>query len=182
MVKITLPRAKALTGGALHTIASDIQLAGNVKKLSSNGDIIFTSDSQEELETILTHSNVITIITEGGEIEGYIMYGECNDTIYTQDVPVGLPNRDMPVLDSTAGTTDSVVKKFSQWPDHHLKQTFQSDYSKLYVLSNPLVEYLTGTQLKICVDGFGIALKTRKEYQTMVDAGQIIDGNGKPVT
>ena len=171
MTRVYLPKDKIKTGGSLNSIANDIQLVANINgKISENGWSVFEVDNQELLEDVLTHDNIMTIIAEGGEITGYIMYAampyELNsEIIYNCEVPEGLQFRTIKITDGTQVIT--AVKKLGQWCNASLQQTFSTDYQTIYVNTNPLGDWLKGSELKLFVDGFNAELLTVAEYKAL---------------
>jgi len=171
MTKVILPKAKIVTGGALNAIANDISLVATINdKESSNGDVVYVVNNQELLEDVLTHDNIITIVIEGGEVEGYIMYAAVpyvidTTSVYELEVPEGLQYRDIKITDGSQILT--MVKKLGQWCDAKLTQTFSTDFQTIYVNTNPLGDWLKGSEMKIFVDGFNAQLLTRKQYQAL---------------
>jgi len=171
-MKITIPKSEALSGGSLNDIVQDLNIVSNPVKGKSNGDVVYEEANQELFEDILTHTNVMDIASKGGNIEGYIMYAKIPyaievegvmTSIYEVIVPEGLRNRTMRATDGTQ-IIEGISKNLKLWADSNLEQKFSEDFQFIYVLTNPLRDYLTAQELKLFVDGYQATLLTRKEY------------------
>ncbi len=160
MAKITLPKSKILN--ELKEIASNIQLFAAPNPTSNNGDVVYNVNS-ELVEDVLKHDDIIKIVTEGGNVENYLMYAACPFDIYTKEVPTELPESTMK---ATTGTGIVITnKQFAQWANGNIKQTFSEDFKTIYVTTTPLGNILDGKQLKLVVDGLMIRLLTLSEYK-----------------
>jgi hypothetical protein len=175
MAKIIFPKTQIGTGGILRDLSFDIVQYANPTVSQNNGDVVYEIPDPSLLYDLMSHDNLMLLVNNGGEIENYTMYAECSDTIYNTEVPEGLPHRTMKVISSGALVSPTPVKKFSQWCNYNLIQTFKSDHTKLYVTTSPHGAPLKGSELKIMVDGFGVKLLSIKEYNTKKAAGEIID-------
>lgn len=174
--KITLPLAKILNNEPLSLIANDLNLVTNAIKESVGDDSIYYEDNQSKLEAVLTHTNIMTIIAHGGEIENYLMYAKIPvivevltvpTSIYTIQVPVGLQKRTMRISDGTQ-IIPEVVKTLGQWCNNQITQKFSSDYQYTYIETGAPGWWLSGSELAVFVDGFSAQLVTLKEYNILL--------------
>jgi hypothetical protein len=168
MTKVIIPTN--LIGTTLLDVASQLNAVANFIEPDGNGNTVYIANNQELFETILIESNIILIVDNGGDLENYIMYAELpyqidSVSIYECEVPEGLQKRTMQVTDGTQIL--EVVKKLGQWCNANLTQTFSPDFTKIYVNTNPLGDWLTGQEMKIFVDGFNAKLLTRQEYNDL---------------
>jgi len=174
MIQIKLPVDKILNGGPLAQIVADLMTLADFQKTQSNGHRIYSIKDQNLVEPVLTETNVLKIVEEGGEILDYVMYAEvpfqkAGISIYEVPVPEGLPYREMKV--TTGDAIVEAVKNLGQWCDARAKQTFSIDFKKIYLMTNPLGDLLPASELKMFVEGLGAKLLTRTEYNelTVID-------------
>jgi len=175
MAKFTFPKTKIGAGQPLNDLVNQLVLFANPTVTQNNGDIVYTVNQPDLVYDLFTHDNVMLLVNNGGQIEDYTMYAECPDTIYTTEVPEGLPHRTMKAISGGSLVTPTPVKVFSQWCNYNLIQTFKSDYTKLYVTTTPHGTALKGSELKLMVDGFGINLLSIKDYNAKKANSEIID-------
>ncbi len=167
MIQIKLPRTLVTTGQVLNGIASDLNLMAQPTKTIDNGYVVYEFPDQSLIEDILDHDAVILIASSGGDIFGYIMYAELpyqiSDTsIYECIVPEGLADR---IAKVCTGTQISLIpKNLSQWCNNHCRQSFSTNYQKIYLLNNPLTSIMSASEMKLFVDGFSAKLLTRGEF------------------
>jgi hypothetical protein len=173
MAKFTFPKEQIKADGILRDLSIDLIQLANPVITQNNGHVIYEVLQPDLVYDLFTHENVILLMENGGEIEDYIMYAECQPNIYNQEVPDGLSYRTIKITDGTTRTT--TIKNFSQWASYKLTQTFRNDNSLLYVTTTPLDVAATGTELKLMVDGFGVKLLTIKEYNLLKESGDIIE-------
>lgn len=169
-MRVILPKNKVLDGQPLYSIANSLNiLDGAMKELDEN-NVYFQIADQSNVEILLTQDNVINIVNNGGEIEGYIMWAKMpyqldGVSIYEVEVPEGLRNRTMYI--TTGDAAVKITKKLAQWCDTIAKQYFSDDYQHIYMLSNPQGYILNASELKIFVDVIGASLITREEYNSV---------------
>ena len=175
MADFKFPKNKLGAGQPLEELKTKLLSYVTPKISQPNGDIVYHVDEIDLVYDVFTHENVLLLINNGGEITNYTMYAECPDTIYAAEVPEGLPHRTIKVINSGAPVLPTPVKKFNQWCDHGLFQTFKSDFSKLYVTTTPHGTPLSGSELKLMVEGFGVQLISIKEYNARKANGEIVD-------
>lgn len=171
MTKVYLPQSKIKVGESLNEIASNLNLYGDVAKAISGDFIVYSTPSQELFENVLTHAAVMLIISEGGNIENYLMIVKApheigTTSIYGIEVPEGLPNRTMKVTDGTQIVES--VKNLSQWVNSNISLTISDDYQHIYLESRPLGNELTGKELAILVNQLGVELLTTKEFKVLI--------------
>lgn len=170
MTNIKLPLSEITSGGNLFVIASNLANVAE-SKLVDDTYVYYASKNQQTFESIINHQAILDIVEFGGEIINYIMYAELpfqvdGVSIYNCDVPEGLQKRTMKVTDGSQ-IVEGVVKKVSQWVNADLQQTFSSDFTKIYVLTNPLNGWLTGSEMVVFVQAFNTRLLTRSEYNQL---------------
>ena len=171
MITIKLPLNKVLKDGALKSIATELNILCQVDKQTNGDYIILSINNQESIESVLTHDNIILIVANGGEIEGYTVYAGIpaivnGESIYTQEVPEGLQHRQLKIC--TGSSVNITTKVLGQWVNSNIKQKFSPDYSTIYLSSNPLGDLLKASELKIFVDTFGAQLYTLSQYKTLI--------------
>jgi len=174
-MKIIIPNSAILGDGPIASVASKISILSDSSKTSENGDTIFTVAKQDTLEPLLTEDNVMLIVASGGDVIGYIMHAEIGYQIdgastYALEVPEGVKERTMRVLTDVEGvpTIVQATKSLAQWCNSDLTQSFSQDLTKIYLMTNPLGEWLTASELKVFVDPpFSARLYTRKEFAAL---------------
>lgn len=168
MIRVILPTDKIATD--LLDIASQLNALANNVDTDGQGNTLYFANNQELFESVLIESNIIAIVDNGGDIVNYIMYAELpyqieGVSIYECEVPEGLQKRTMKITDGTQ--IIEIVKKLGQWANADLTQEFSDDFTKIYVNTNPLGDWLTGKEMKIFIDGFNAKLLTRQEYNLL---------------
>ena len=169
-MKVKLPKNSVKSGDILNHIAQDLKLVANVTIIPDPDFVIFDIESQSSVEYILNHDAIVLIADNGGDVEGYVMYAELpaivdNQSIYQIDVPEGLPSRT--IKTTTGSGILEGVKKLKEWTDNHIKQSFSVDYSKLYILNNPLTEVMSAQHMNIFVKRYGARLLTIEEFKRL---------------
>lgn len=108
MTKITITVDSAKNGGPLYVLIDDLtNLNSQVSRVRDNGNLII-DDTQASVEQKLEidEATILSILAEGGEIEGYLIGIKQPSSSALIDVPVGVPSREF-IL--------GAVKNFSQW-------------------------------------------------------------------
>lgn len=162
MTQIILPRNETNAGNPLYDLANELSRSSDDGKGISrvqNGHLIFEGHFMH----YLTHDKIMIIANNGGEIQNNLMYGRLPVSVLDQEIPEGLPNRTMKI---PGGST--IVKKFNQWADSHIKLMYDNKYEFFYVSSDPIQQKpLLATQLKVMVDTFGAQLLSMPEYEAI---------------
>ncbi len=110
MAKITIPQATAEVGGSLHDIIyNGAILNSEVSNIVSNGSRIIDDDlASPGQKLVISETNILSILTEGGQIENYLFgIRQPGNSTANLDVPVGVPSREF--------IFQGAVKSFSQW-------------------------------------------------------------------
>jgi hypothetical protein len=165
MTKVLLPKAKILVGQSLHDIAINLQMIANIEKSFENGFVVYSNPDQSFFEDVLTEATIRTIVSEGGEVEGYIMYAALPFDVYSQQVPVGMPKSSMKV--TTGSEIVSAQKTFAQWANADLAQTFSQDFQTIYVTTTPLGYAMKGSHIIQIADALNGTFITKQQYESL---------------
>lgn len=159
MAKIILPIAEVQNGGTLHSWYYD--------------EAIIRSDVNKKTDSInataegifdLSLGNVGSILTNGGEVEAYLMAVHAPMSLLDTEVPDGLPKR--MTLD---GSAVEVPKAFKHWILPGAELWKKDDDTEILFYTNPFAgnvfQYLKGSEISIIND-----IHATVEILTIVDA------------
>lgn len=146
MSKLTIPISAVKTGGALFNwFYNNCTLRSDVEK-STDSVNAYAIDNFD-----LSFANIETLLTQGGEIEFYLMAIHANIALLGDNVPVGLPNR---LTYDTSGS--QISKTFANWLVPGAEAWKKDDNSEILFYTNPFAgnvdKYLKGSEIKLISD------------------------------
>lgn len=164
MAKLTIPLATVQKGGAFENwyYNNCILRAGQIG-LQTDDTNAYAIDSFNLGETQL-----LALLSNGGEIEEYLMSIHAPYSLLNQDVPVGLPNR---------LAFDDTVKKFKNWIVKGAEVWIKNDDSEICFYTNPFAlnqaNYLKGSEIEIIknIAPSQIDILRTSDVQVLVETG-----------
>lgn len=95
MTKIIVPVESAENGGPLYTFVDDLSNLNSEVSKKREGDNLIIDDSgaSSEQKLELDEATILSILAEGGDVEGYVFGIKAPLSSSNVDVPVGLPIR-----------------------------------------------------------------------------------------
>lgn len=150
-MKLIAPTLTLQTGGILR----DLYWDKTVGRFSLSGLEDGLGNTIIEGDIDLSVSEIVQILTAGGEIKEYLMAFKADKDILNDTVPVGLPNR----LDAFGD-----AKTFKNWFDSTaeiwINASLIADSTKICFYTNPIgttkQQYLTGNEMLILFNALGV--------------------------
>lgn len=142
MSKATMPIAEVRKGGSLEDLYYDSALIRTDIEKS-------TTDTEAIAEGVfnMTINEINSILTAGGQVEGYLMAIRAPKALFDIDVPVDLPNR---------LAFNGSIKTFEFWLVPGGEAWLKDDDLEIMLYTNPFAGnenvYLTGSEIKIIND------------------------------
>jgi hypothetical protein len=146
MTKLTFPLSVVEVGGALFNwYYNNVQLRSDVTKSSDASNAYAVNNFG------LTFNAIKTLLTNGGDVEFYLMAVHANIDLLGDTVPDGLPNR---MTYNISGT--QIPKTFNYWFNTGSDKWKKDDNSEIVFLTNPFAgnedQYLKGSEIKLIED------------------------------
>ena len=139
MSKVTMPIAEVQKGGSLENLYYDSALIRtNILKSTTETEAIAEGVFK------MTITEVNSVLTAGGEVEGYLMAIKAVKSLFDEIVPAGLPKR---------LSFNGVAKIFDSWLVPGAEVWLKDDDSEIIFYTNPFAGnenfYLKGSEIKI---------------------------------
>ncbi len=169
-MKLTIPTSEILSGQPLQNFYDDlIKVNSQLSVQTDNGNVII-NDNNATVKIIIDETELLNVLSAGGEVEEHLMSIHATDAIKQTEVPNTLPHYKF---------ADGSIKKFIEWFVFGSEAWVEDGAPDgIMFRSNPLAGlvgpsgYLTGSQMKIIKD-----LNGSNEILTNSEADVITSGS-----
>ena len=147
-MKITIPVNSAKAGGNLYELVDDLtNLNSEVSRTRDNGNLILNDNIASQAQKMtMDQATLLSILSEGGELEEHLMGIRIPSTFSNTSVPVGLPYRTN-VL--------GAVRTFTNWFLNGAEVWIKVGGAEFIFYTNPAAglaspsQYLKGSEMEI---------------------------------